>query len=337
MKTISVIIPCRNEEQYIAACLDSIIDSDYPKNFLEVIIVDGMSEDNTMPIIESYQKKYPFIRVISNEKRVVPVAMNLGIQNSSGDYIIRLDAHAIYPSHYFSKLIEWSIKLDADNVGAVCKTDVYQKNNISNSIKTVMSDKFGVGNSKFRTGAAEVTSVDTVPFGCYKKEVFEQYGLYNVNLVRTQDIEFNKRIVNGGGKIYLIPDLECTYFARDTYKSFFLNRFNTGKWAILATYLTKSFKSISMRHFIPMLFVLSLSLPLLFFPLLSVLSFFTYAIVILLRTVVIQHRTNTHTTILHIYIAFFLLHFSYGFGSLIGIALILFDKMKIKKFIRSLS
>jgi glycosyltransferase involved in cell wall biosynthesis len=255
MIEISIVVPIYNEEKYIQSCLDSIINSDYDKEKLEVLLVDGGSNDKTVEIIKEYQKKYSFFKLLHNPKKIVPVAMNIGIKNAKGEYIIRLDAHSMYPKDYFKKLIFYHKKLNADNVGGVVITEVKNKNNISNSIKNVLSDRFGVG-SAFRSGVKEIQEVDTVPFGCYKRELFDKVGLYGERLVRNQDIELNKRIKNSGGKIYLIPEIKCTYFARENYKDLAKNNFNNGLWNILTAYYTNTLNSLSLRHFIPLIFQL---------------------------------------------------------------------------------
>lgn len=320
-KYISVIIPIRNEENYIKDCLESILNFDYPKEFLEILFIDGMSEDNTIDIIKSYMGKYSNIKIIKNEKKIVPVAMNLGIKESKGDYICRLDAHAKYPSNYLTKLLEWSLKLDADNVGTVCITDIKSKTNVAKAIQFVMSDKFGVGNSLFRVGVKDVLEVDTVPFGFYKREVFERIGLYDERLVRVQDLELNKRLKKSGGKIFLIPEINCTYYPRENYKSFFKNRFETGKWVILSSYFTNSLRSISIRHMVPFIFTLSLILFFLlgfikeeFFYLVTFLIM-SYSFILFFRALKINKDLLLSFNIL---IGYFILHFSYGLGSLIG-------------------
>lgn len=330
-KLISIILPVRNEEKYISECLESIINSDYPKENMELFIVDGKSDDKTLGIVKEYQEKFNFITIIVNEKKIVPIALNLGIKSAKGEYIIRLDAHSKYPKDYFSKLIYWAEKLDADNVGAVVATDVLNKNKESISIKKVMSDKFGVGNSLFRIGVEEPIEVDTVPFGCYKKEIFEKFGLFDERLVRNQDIEFNKRIKRGGAKIYLIPNIKLVYYCRDNYLDIAKNRFNTGRWIVRTSYYTNTLDNLSIRHFIPLVFVLSLILPLILslglveLSFISLFSFFSYSSLIFFRS---SKLCNDETTVFNLTLAFFILHFSYGIGSLQGILDVL--KVKIK-------
>ncbi|MEA3492570.1 MAG: glycosyltransferase family 2 protein [Campylobacterota bacterium] len=311
---LSIIIPCLNEERYIAGCIDSILKSDFNKRDMEVIFVDGMSSDNTRSIIKKYQDKYDFIQLINNLKKIVPIAMNLGIRASKGEYIIRLDAHASYPADYFSKLIYYHQKLEADNVGGVLLTEVKNKTNIPSAIKNVLSDKLGVGSS-FRSGIDQISEVDTVPFGCYRRDIFERVGYYDERLARNQDIELNNRIKHSGGKIYIIPSIKCTYFAREDFRALAKNNFDNGRWNILTAYYTGKLKSLSLRHYVPMLFLLSILIPL----------FCCYGVsmvvlVIYLTTVTIRsYQIKKETTLPYQVISFIYLHFSYGFGSLAGL------------------
>ena len=215
---ITVVCPIYNEEKYIARCIESIMEQDYPKSDMEVLFVDGMSTDHTRAIIEEYLPRCPYLRVIDNPQRIVPYAMNAGIKAAKGDVIIRLDAHALYPSNYFSELVRKLYELNADNVGAVCRTLPANDTPKCKAIAAALSSAFGMGNSYFRIGAKEIKQVDTVPFGCYRKDVFDRIGPYDNDLVRNQDDELNARLIKHGGKIYLIPYIVVDYFARDTIK-----------------------------------------------------------------------------------------------------------------------
>lgn len=321
--TLSVICPIYNEEKYIGQFLDSLLLQDYPKDDLEILLVDGMSKDKTREIVANYIAQYPFIRLIDNPDKIVPCAMNRGIDAAKGDVIMRLDAHASYQPDYFSVLVNGLKRLHADNVGTVCKTDVLNKTPKTLAIREVLGNKFGVGNSTFRTGIDHEQKVETVPFGCWPKEVFEKYGKYDVRLVRNQDIELNKRILRGGGKIYILPDTYCTYLARETWKALAKNNYGNGKWNILTVYYTKLFSSLSIRHFIPLLFVLSLIVPLLLgllwwpFALLSAASLLAYTG--LLSFISAKLAVQKHLNFFYLLATFFVLHLSYGWGSLMGI------------------
>ena len=320
---LTVICPIYNEEKYIAQFLDSLLQQDYPKDDLEILLVDGMSKDRTREIVADYTIKCPFIRLIDNPDKIVPYAMNRGIDAAKGDIIMRLDAHASYQPDYFSVLVNGLRRLNADNVGTVCKTDVLNKTPKTLAIREVLGNKFGVGNSTFRTGIDKEQEAETVPFGCWPKKVFEKYGKYDVRLVRNQDIELNKRIIRGGGKIYILPDTYCTYLARETWHALAKNNYGNGKWNILTVYYTRMFSSLSLRHFIPLIFLLSLIIPLLLafvwwpFALVSAASLMAYTG--LLSAVSIKLAIQKRLKFVYLLITFFVLHLSYGWGSLVGI------------------
>ncbi|MBA1420208.1 MAG: glycosyltransferase family 2 protein [Epsilonproteobacteria bacterium] len=331
---ISIIIPTFNEEKYIAVCLDSILEADYAQEKMEVFVVDGMSEDSTREIVQEYHRKYPFIHVVVNQQRHTPIGMNLGIQASSGDYVFVLSAHAHYDAVYFKDLIENIVKLNADCVGGVLITDVKNKNKRSSSIKEVLMHKFGVGNVLFRTGCNEVTEIDTVAFGCYRRSTFEKYGLFDEKLIRNQDIELNKRIINAGGKIYLIPDVQCTYYARENFKDLAKNQYQNGYWNMLTAYYTKTLSSLNLRHFVPLLFVLSLLFPLLFSLLfskvlwISFVSLLSYLSLVIIISIKLKNSSNS---ICYLIMSFLTLHLSYGIGSLMGILFVIKKMIKGEK------
>jgi len=320
MSKISIIIPCLNEERYIDSCINSIVNSNL-KDY-ELIFIDGGSSDKTVEIIESYQKENRRIKLLYNPKKFTPISMNIGIKASKGEYIFIISAHAKYEDTYFVTLVKYIKELNANCVGGVLSTEVKNYNKKSNSIKEILSHRFGVGNADFRTGSFEIKEVDTVAFGCYSKDTFEKYGLYDERLIRNQDIELNKRIINGGGKIYLIPDVKCIYYARENFTDLAKNNFANGKWNILTAYYTKSLNSLSLRHFIPLIFVLSIILPTLLsfininFLWIMVLSLSSYLALVIMLSLKLRDSTNS---IFYLVSSFVTLHISYGLGSLVGI------------------
>jgi len=213
---VTIIIPCRNEEKFIEKVIKGAISQTYPKDRLEVFFVDGQSEDKTREIIELYSHKYPFIKLLINPYKYVPQAMNIGIKAVTGDIIVRMDAHSEYPEDYVEKIVYWLEKLNADNVGGVWITTPPADSLKAKAIALALSHPFGVGNSLFRIAKniKRPIEVDTVPFGCYLKEIFDKIGLYDERLIRNQDIELNKRLRKSGGKIYLIPDIKIKYCVR---------------------------------------------------------------------------------------------------------------------------
>jgi glycosyltransferase involved in cell wall biosynthesis len=320
-KLVSIVIPCRNEERHIATCLLSLLNNGYPADQLELLVVDGISDDGTKSVVEGLQKEYPQIKWIENPKKKTPFALNLGIEDATGDFILIASAHSSFDADYISILMDKMTALNADVVGGMMRTQVKEANPISIAIQKVLSHPFGVGNSMFRVGVNTDIQVDTVPFGLYKTELLRSINGYNEKLIRNHDMEMSKRLLAKGAKIFLTPDAQCTYFARETKQKMAKNNFDNGKWNMLTVYITKDFSSLSIRHFIPLCFVLSLLVPTIamfihpFFGILGLLSFGAYLTVLLLQ---INRMDRTGTTFLHLITTFVVLHFSYGIGSLIG-------------------
>ena len=249
---LSVICPIYNEENRIEACILSILAQDYPKEDLEVLFVDGQSSDRTCEIIAKYMQDYAFIKLLDNPKRIAPSALNIGIRASSGDIIMRLDAHAKYPDDYFSLLVNKLKQTGADNVGGVCRTLPAKDTSICRAIAHAMSSPFGMGNSHFRIGANHEMWVDTVPFGCFRRELFDKIGFFDEELVRNQDDEFNGRIIKNGGKILLLPQVVIDYFARDTISKTAKMFYQYGLFKPLVN--KKLQKPTTLRQFFPPLF-----------------------------------------------------------------------------------
>lgn len=253
---ISVIMPVYNEEKYIENCIDSLLLQDYPMEKMEWIFVDGMSTDSTRTLIGTYIARYPqLIRLYENPNKTVPYAMNIGIGQARGKYIIRLDAHADYSRDYISKCVYYLDTTDADNVGGVAETR--SRGFTGNAIAKMLSSRFGVGNSEFRTNGNS-GYVDTVPFGAFRREVFEKWGGYDERLTRNQDNEMNYRIRKNGGKIYLASDIRLSYYCRDSIRGISDMAVKNGMWNVITMKLCPG--SMGLRHFIPLAFLLSLIL-----------------------------------------------------------------------------
>lgn len=315
---ISVVMPIYNEESYIGNCLDSLLLQDYPRECMEWIFVDGGSSDKTKVLIQKYIDQYPkLIKILNNPHKTVPYAMNIGISDAKGKYIIRLDAHADYARDYISKCVYYLDTTDADNVGGIAET----KSNgaIGNAIAKMLSCKFGVGNSEFRTNG-ESGYVDTVPFGAFRREVFEKWGGYDERLTRNQDNEMNYRIRKNGGKIYLAQDIRFSYYCRDSIKGICDMAMKNGMWNVITMKLCPG--SMGVRHFIPLLFVLSI----LVLPIMSLLYkpfIYLFGVEIVLYAVMDAYFSRISSDSLKQCLLLFgifpAFHIAYGSGSIRGI------------------
>ena len=319
---ISIILPVRNEERYIAACVTSIFEQDYPPEQMEVIFVDGCSQDRTVALLREMQKEHPQIVVLDNPDRTVPYAMNIGIRASRGEVIVRMDAHAEYPSDYVRLSVETLLTQDCDNAGGICITR--GRGFMGDAIAQMLGTPLGVGNSAFRL-ATQDGYVDTVPFGCFRRELFDRIGGFDERMTRNQDNELNFRIRKNGGKIYLNQNIRVIYYCRDTLRGILRMGLMNGKWNVITMTLVPG--SMGVRHFVPLAFVLStialllltIATGSLFFGGLLALEWGAYLLLDGFYSWGIAKEKGLRylPVELILYPAF---HFAYGFGSLSGIA-----------------
>jgi glycosyltransferase involved in cell wall biosynthesis len=324
---VSIIIPCRNEERFIARCLDSIIANDYPKDRLEVLVVDGMSEDGTRAIIDKYSYQYPFVRVVDNPKKTFPSAINIGILQAGGEIVMTVSAHSTYPKDYISKCVWFLNEYQADNVGGVLKIVPREDTTIAKAIARALAHPFASGNAYTKIGSKEPRWADTAAFGCYRKEVFERIGLFNENLAGSSDLDFNKRLKAAGGKILLVPEIVINYYADPDLKAFWRHNFSDGVWA---TYVLKfRSKAFSWRHWVPLAFVasliVSLALGAVFIPAFWLFAGIcgVYALVNLAVSVSLAVRERDGRYLWILPIVFATRHLAHGLGALWGLFLIL--------------
>ncbi|MCH2199187.1 MAG: glycosyltransferase family 2 protein [Flavobacteriales bacterium] len=311
--SVAIVIPCLNEKAYIGRCIESILDQDYAEGSIDVFIADGMSDDGTREIIGSYSKEHPNVHLVDNPIKHTPVALNLGIKASTSDVVIILGAHAELYENFVSKNIEaLEVHPDAGCVGGVIEN--VNENETAAIIGRAMASPFGVGNARFRTGG-KAAYVDTVAFGAYRKEVFEQIGLFDEELVRNQDDEFNYRLTSSGSKVWFDPKIRSKYYVRSSYSKLFKQYRQYGYWKV---YVNKKHGAVtSIRQLIPFFFVAFLmvgSLLSIFFPLAR--NAFGFGLVLwfigaMIGALWAQSRS---AQIGGVIASFFLLHVSYGLG-----------------------
>lgn len=252
--SIAVIIPTLNEENFISACLDSIIQQTYPFEKMDIMVIDGGSTDKTQKIVGEYHTLYDNIRLIHNHGKIQSIAFNIGVTNSTAPYIIRLDAHVTYDKYYVEKCID-GLKANQNigNIGGKCI--IHPANNTiwaqTNAI--LNHSKFGIGGASFRVGT-EAKEVDSVPFGAFPRKVVEHVGGMREDLRRGEDNEYNSRIRKAGYQVFFDPTIVSTYYSRPTLRTSCKQMFANGESIGNLLYIDKS--AIGIRHFIPLLFVL---------------------------------------------------------------------------------
>lgn len=319
---VSIIVPCRNERRYMADCLDSILANDYPASRVEIIVADGMSDDGTREILQEYSKRFDRIRFLDNPSRTAPAALNVGIGSSKGEIVIRMDAHCHYPRNYISALVGWLERSGADNVGGVWKTLPGSDTSTARAIAFVLAHRLGVGNAHFRIGIDKPKWVDTVPFGCYRRAVFDRIGLFDEELIRNQDDEFNQRLLKSGGRILLVPDVTIDYFARDSVSKVARMYYQYGYFKPLAA--RKIGRVGTVRQAVPGAFTLILILSLVLSPWSAWMRIALLACVVgyslvLLTGSVSALRSNGPRVALLTLATFPVVHFSYAWGSIRGV------------------
>lgn len=341
---ITIIIPCLNEENYIGKCLDSVIANDYPKDSLEVLVVDGMSEDGTREIVGTYAKRYSFIRLLNNPKKIQASALNIGTKVSKGEVVMRMDAHCIYDAAYITRCLRALNEYNADNVGGIWRIIPRTDSLVGKAIVQSLSHKFGVGDAyyRFENSKKEPSWVDTVPFFCVRRECIQRVGPFNEQVGPTEDMEFNSRLRKAGGKILLVPNVISYYCARSDFKSFCRHNFRNGIWAIYPITFVNHIP-VALRHLIPLAFVAGLigsSVLHFFFPFflwVFLLISASYLLMDLYFSSKIAFKKKDFQYLLLMPVVFASLHISYGLGSLWGLLKLIVSKQFWKNLLTTLA
>jgi glycosyltransferase involved in cell wall biosynthesis len=317
---ISVVIPCRNEVQYLGECIQAIQNSEITSDIkLSIIVVDGMSDDGTRELLQELLIHNDNLYLVDNVKQLTPFAFNLGINYIDYDYIQIVGARHILSSNYIQKC--YKELTNQTNIWCVGGRLINVFTNQQSSlISKAMSHSFGMGVGNFRT-LQKSDYTDTVTSPMYPKFVFEKIGLFDENLVRNQDDDFNYRITKAGGKIWYEHSISLKYYVRGNLSGLKKQFFQYGYWKV---FVNKKHKAITtFRQMIPPLFVLGVSLaPLLLITPISILRmvvlFFLslYMSLLLFFSFRLSNKFSEFILLIRI---FCILHFSYGFGYLKGI------------------
>lgn len=320
---VSFIIIAYNADKYLNKSLDCLLKQNYDLSKIEVILVDSDSNDNTKKLMikfkNQYKNKFNKIKVLDNPLRTLPNGWNVALNEVSGDAVLRVDAHTTFPYNFISLNVQ-EITNGEDIVGGKCESITLNNTKKEKLLLIAEESIFGAGIADFRRSDKK-KYVSTLAFGMYRKKVFDTVGYYNTNLARTEDNEMHYRMRKAGYKFLLVPSIKSYRYARSSFKDMIKQKYGNGKWIGITMYYCP--KCFSIYHFIPLFFVIGLCLSILLFllkiPYLLYLILILYALFNFINLILISINNKFHLEYLLLPLIFFILHISYGFGTIIGL------------------
>ena len=316
--TVSVVLPVRNEGRHLQACLERLIDQDYPRDRVEIIVVDGRSDDATHDVLERVMSRHPNVRlrVLDNPDRIVPTALNIGIRAAVGEVIVRMDGHSIPERTHLTACVRALRSSGAANVGGGMRAEGTTP--FGRAVALVMRHRLSAGDARYRTGG-RAGDVDTVPFGAFRRDVFDRVGLFDESMVRNQDYEFNARLRAAGERVYFDPSINFVYAPRETPGGLWRQFFQYGWWRVET--IRRHPSSVRWRQLVPPIFVGTFTTALLLAPWFLTASWALVAITAAyLGTVATVSlaiaRSDGTATPLNIALGFAIIHLAFGTGFL---------------------
>lgn len=321
---VSVIIPCRNEEKTIHRVLEALHQQSFPVEDMEVVIADGLSEDNTRSAIQAFQEAHPRLKVhlVDNPERIIPAGLNTAIKAATGEIIVRMDAHSLPEPDYVQRSVDAIQSGIAENVGGVWNIQAPNESWIARSIAAAAGNPLAVGDALYRF-TDKAAYVDTVPYGAYKSSLFDEIGLFDETLLANEDYEVNTRIRQAGGRIWLDPAIRCTYFSRPTLRALAKQYWGYGYWK--AQMLKRYPETLRWRQALPPLFVLGVLF-------LAILGFFwkpawialtaglgLYLLIQLIPALSLARKQKDLSLAVGIILATLTMHFSWGTALIVGL------------------
>ncbi|HVQ29296.1 MAG TPA: glycosyltransferase family 2 protein [Vicinamibacteria bacterium] len=313
---VTIAIPCLDEEGYIEACLRDVLDQDYPKERIEVLLADGGSRDATRTIVNGLARADHRLRIIENPRRIQAAGLNAAIREAKGDVILRMDVHCRYATDYVRCCVEALDRTEADNVGGAQRP--LAQTPFQRALAAALGSALAVGGASYRSPAHE-GFVDTVFLGAFRRRIFERVGLYDPGAITNEDAELNQRILEAGGRIYLSADIVVHYFPRETLTGLARQYYKYGRGR--ARTLLQRGRLPTLRPLAPVLFVLGVAALALVPPLhpLAPWALALYALVALAEAIRVG-RSGGGSTPLVVAAIFPVMHCAHGIGFLAGLA-----------------
>ena len=315
---VSIVVPCYNEEKTIGLLLKAIQKQDYPLSNIEIVIADALSTDATKKKISEFIKSTPsiIVKVVDNAKQTIPSGVNCAAKAAKGEILIRLDAHSEPNKEYVKISVDLLRNNVAENVGGIWEIQPGEDTCIANAIAKAAAHPLGAGDAKYRI-STKAQYVDTVPFGAFYKKTFENIGRLDETLLANEDYEFNARLKNSGGRIWLDPRIRSKYYARKNLKELAKQYWRYGYWKVRM--LQRYPATIRWRQAIPPLFVASIY----FLGVLSIFNPFTriilgveFGIYLLIAVLIGLQSAIKHSDLCFTLMPFAIItmHFSWGSG-----------------------
>jgi len=309
---VSVVIPMRNESGWIDRCLASVLAPDWPQASMEILVVDGISDDGSYETVCAMTESDRRIRVLKNPRLIVPSSLNIAIEAARGEVVARVDAHTVLEPDYIRRGVEILERTHADSVGGPMVS--VGGGAVGDAIAVAMKSRFGIG--AYFHFATEEREADTVYMGMWPRDVFARVGLFDEELVRNQDDEFSYRIRKTGGRIVVSPRMRSRYQNRTSWRALAKQFYQYGLWKVRV--LQKHPAQMIVRHFVPPAFDAAIVLGLAAGPVprsLAVSALAAYAVFALLVGAAEGPRGNRLRTAL----ALAILHHAWAVGFLVGL------------------
>lgn len=318
---VTIIMPIRNEADFLERSLGAILTQDYPHSRMEVLISDGMSTDATRTLIEGLATRYSDVslKIIDNPGRIVPTGFNLALKQRKGEIVVRVDGHTIIAPDYVRECVSALERTGADNAGG--RMNAIGQTTFAKAVALATSTPFGVGGARFHYSEDEEW-VDTVYMGAWRSKVFSEIGGFDEEFMRNQDDEFNYRLRANRGKILLSPRIKSEYYPRSSPRALWRQYYQYGVYKVRV--MQKHTRQMQPRHFAPVLLIAGLLVTALLAILIPSTYFLFFGlaglyIVANLAASSITALRSEPSSIFILPLVFAILHFSYGSGFAVGL------------------
>lgn len=325
ISTVTFGVIAFNEERYLPELLQDLLKQTYDRKLIEVVLVDGRSEDNTFVIMQEFQHQYREefrdVKVLENPKRVQPAGWNIVLNNSSSEVVLRIDAHARIPEGFVENNV-LCINSGENVCGGPRENIIDGETSWKRMLLDAEQSMFGAGMASYRHETDSKKYVGSLFHGAYRREVIEKVGLFNETLLRTEDNEYHYRVREQGYRICYDPRIKSYYQTRNSLRGMLRQKFLNGLWIGRTVFVCP--KCISLFHFVPFAFVMAV----LFSTVLAVCGVTWPAIALWclygaanLFMTIMAITTTKHKSVTHLVlpVVFLLLHVCYGAGTMFGL------------------